>query len=154
MDFKKIGVSVFRIFLPLVVGGIVGFIMSSFIDYNVLNKPPLSPPGWVFPVAWSIIYLLMGISYYLFRKNVDYNINRERLVYYLQLGVNALWSIFFFVFKWRLFSIFWILLLMVLVVYLFNLFFRKFKTSAYLLIPYIIWLLFATYLNIGVYVLN
>ena len=151
---KNIIRNLFYLFLPLIIGGIVSLIISGNIDYNSLKQPPLSPPSWLFPIAWSILYLLMGISYYLFQSNVWKNKTIEALVYYAQLFVNALWSIFFFNFKWRLFSIFWIIILLILVVINIVLFNKKYKTSAYLLIPYLIWLVYATYLNIGVYLLN
>jgi len=142
----------FRIFLPLILGGIVGFIISGFIDYTELVKPPLAPPKILFPIAWSIIYLLMGISYYLYRK--EYNDEKTIKLYYIQLAVNLLWSIIFFVFKWRLVSIFWIVLLDILVITLVQRFLETKKISAYLNIIYIIWILFATYLTIGIYILN
>ena len=141
-----------QIFLPIIIGSIVGFIINDYIDYNTLNKPPLSPPSWLFPVMWSIIYLLLGISYYLFRKN---NENKTTsIIYYTQLIVNYLWSIIFFILKWRFFSIIWIILLDILVMLLLYQFFKKEKASVYLNIPYLIWSLFATYLTTGIYLLN
>lgn len=141
------------ILIPVVVGGIVGLIISSSIDYSSLKQPPLSPPSTLFPIVWSILYILMGISYGILDSNllVDSGINS---IYYLQLFVNALWSIFFFVFKWRFFSFLWILLLLALVVIMIIRFYRKNKTSGLLQIPYLLWILFATYLNLGVYLLN
>lgn len=142
----------FYLFLPLVGGGIVGFIMKDAIDYNTLNKPLLSPPSIVFPIAWTIIYLLIGIAYLIYRKN---NNNKETIrIYYIQLFLNFLWSIIFFNLKWRLFSIIWIILLIVTVIILMKKFKIEEKISYYLFIPYLLWLLFATYLNIGVYLLN
>ena len=143
----------FYLLLPIITGTIIGLIISSFIDYNSLVKPPLSPPGFIFPIVWSIIYILMGISYLIFKNNNFYT-KKEDKVYYTQLIVNLLWSIFFFVFKWRLFTIFWTILLLILVIYMIYLFYNKTKISAYLNIPYLLWLIFATYLTIGVYILN
>lgn len=141
------------ILIPVVVGGIVGLIISGSIDYSSLKQPPLSPPSTLFPIVWSILYILMGISYGILDSNllVDSGINS---IYYLQLFVNALWSIFFFVFKWRFFSFLWILLLLALAVIMIVRFYRKNKTSGLLQIPYLLWILFATYLNLGVYLLN
>jgi len=153
MNNKNILTNLFYIFFPLIIGGIVSFIISGNIEYNYLNKPPLSPPGIVFPIVWSIIYLLMGISYYILKKNDNTNIIIS-IVYYTQLFVNALWSIIFFNLEWRLFAIIWILLLDILVIAMIYLFSKKDKVSAYLNIPYLIWILFATYLTIGIYVLN
>jgi len=143
----------FYLFFPLICGTIIGLLTSSSISYQALNKPPLSPPGFVFPIVWSILYLLMGLSYLLFKNNVS-DALKESIIYYSQLIVNLLWSIFFFVLEWRLFSIFWTLLLLGLIIYLFILYIKKYKPSAYLLIPYIIWVTFATYLTIGTFILN
>ena len=144
----------FYIFFPLVIGGIVSIIIKNHIDYSILNKPPLSPPKLLFPIAWSIIYLLMGISYYLFRKDYPNNEDKITFLYYFQLFINALWSIIFFLFKWRFLAIIWILLLLALIVWLTMLLYQKIKISSYLYIPYIIWVIFATYLTIGIYILN
>ena len=149
---KEILKNIFYIFFPLLVGTVVGFSISGSIDYNTLTKPPLSPPSILFPIVWSILYLLMGISYYLFKRNN--NDNTISFIYYLQLFVNAMWSIIFFLWELRFLAIIWILLLDVLVILLIYLFFQKSKISSYLNIPYLIWLLFATYLTIGIYILN
>ncbi len=140
------------ILIPLLVGGLVSFIINPFMDYGELIRPPLAPPGWVFPVVWGILYFLMGISFYIAdRKNLD---NQDKLLYYFQLGVNALWSVFFFILKWRLFSFFWIVFLATLVYYMIKMFYKYSKTAAYLQIPYFVWCLFAAYLNMGIYLLN
>ena len=138
------------ILIPVVIGGIVGFIINPYIDYNSLVKPPLSPPSIVFPIVWTILYVLMGISYYLL-KNPS---KKEKIIYFIQLGVNALWSVFFFIGKFYLFSFIWIVLLDVLVIFMIGIFYHNNKASAYLQIPYLIWILFATYLNLGIYILN
>lgn len=138
------------ILIPVVIGGIVGFIINPYIDYNSLVQPPLSPPSIVFPIVWTILYVLMGISYYLL-KNPS---KKEKIIYFVQLGVNALWSVFFFIGKFYLFSFIWIVLLDVLVIFMTGIFYHNNKASAYLQIPYLIWILFATYLNLGIYILN
>ena len=151
MNNKKVWIK--SILIPVILGGIVGLIISRFMDYNTLNKPPLSPPGFIFGIVWTILYILMGISYgILDTKNlIDEKINK---IYYLQLIANLIWPILFFVFKWRLFSAIWIILLVILVIKMIIDFYRKNKLSAYLQIPYLLWTIFATYLNIGVYLLN
>ncbi len=150
---SKFKIYVKSILIPVIVGGIVGLIISGSIDYNTLQKPFLSPPSILFPIVWTILYILMGISYGILQSNqlVDKKINT---IYYLQLAVNALWSIFFFTLKWRLFAFLWIILLDVLVIVMIKKFYDKNKTAGLLQIPYIIWTLFATYLNLGVYLLN
>lgn len=144
--------NIFYIFLPLILGSIIGIIISKSIDYQTLSLPPLSPPKIVFPIAWTIIYLLMGISYYLWKKKEENN--KISLIYYLQLLINLSWSLLFFLLKWRLLSIFWIILLDILVIYLLKIFYSQNKIATYLNIPYLIWILFATYLTIGIYFLN
>ena len=141
------------ILLPVVVGGIVGIIISKFIDYNNLIKPPLAPPSILFPIIWSILYIIMGISYGILKSNSKIDMDVQ-FIYYLQLFINSLWSIFFFVFKTRLFSFFWILLLALLVLIMIIKFYEKNKLSGLLQIPYFLWVIFASYLNLGVYLLN
>jgi len=150
MNIKKL----FYLFLPLLSGSIIGLIISNYIDYDLLIKPPLSPPGYIFPIVWSILYILMGISYLLFKNKYPENTHKEDKIYYFQLITNLLWSIFFFILKWYFFTILWTILLVLLVIYMIYLFYQKNKLSAYLNIPYLLWLLFATYLTIGVFILN
>lgn len=150
---SKLKLYVKSIAIPVIVGTIVGMIISGSIDYNSLEKPFLAPPSIVFPIVWSILYILMGISYGILKSNslVDSKIN---FIYYLQLFVNALWPIFFFTFKWRLFSALWIILLAILIIIMIIQFYKKNKLAGLLQIPYLLWTLFATYLNISTYILN
>ena len=141
------------IVVALAFGGIGALLGGNMDDFNTLEKPAFAPPAIVFPIVWSILYILMGISYYLYKNNGNNNINLIK-TYYLQLFFNLAWSIFFFILKWRLFTIFWTIALLILVIYLLYLFYQEYKISAYLNIPYLIWLIFATYLTIGVYILN
>lgn len=150
---KKYLTYAFYILLPILVGGLVSLIISGSIDYSFLNKPPLSPPGFLFPIIWSILYILIGIAFFLYKKNGNTSKETDK-TYYLQLLVNALWSIIFFLFKWRFVAIIWILLLGYLIYKLLKLIKYKNVTSYYLLIPYFIWTIFATYLTIGVFILN
>lgn len=148
----KLSTKLFYLFLPIIGGSLVGFLISGSIDYNNLNQPMFAPPKIAFPIAWSIIYVLMGIAYYIYRKNND-NDHTIKL-YYTQLILNWLWSIIFFSLKLRLLSILWIIILVANVYILMKRFKIEEKTSYYLFIPYLIWLLFATYLNISIYLLN
>lgn len=141
------------ILVPVLVGGIVGFIISNFIDYESLNKPFLAPPKFVFPIVWTIIYILMGISYGIISEK-GLNDSKSKFLYYSQLAVNALWSIIFFVFKLRFLAFIWILFLDVLVILMTINFYQKNKLAGLLQIPYILWILFATYLNFGFFILN
>ena len=135
------------ILIPVIMGGIIGLIISPFMNYQNLTKPPFSPPGIVFPIAWTILYIIMGYS---FNKQNEQN----KTIYYTQLIVNGLWSIIFFIFKWYLFSSIWIVLLIILVIIMIYKFYNENKFSSLINLPYLIWLLFALYLSIGVYLLN
>lgn len=150
---EKIKIYAKSILIPVLIGGIVGLIISSAIDYNSLQKPFLAPPSIVFPIVWTILYILMGISYGIL-KSKSLTDKKIDLIYYIQLAVNAAWSIIFFLLKWRLFAFIWILLLDILVVLMIIKFYKKDKTAGLLQIPYILWTLFASYLNLAIYILN
>ena len=150
---EKVKVYIKSILIPVLVGGIVGWLISSSIDYNSLKQPPLAPPSAAFPIVWTILYILMGVSYGILKSNNLTNADIDK-IYYLQLGVNAFWSIFFFLLKWRLFSAIWIVFLAVLVTVMIYKFYKQNKTTGLIQIPYLLWVLFATYLNIGIYLLN
>ena len=150
---KNILKSLFYLLLPIGIGIVVSLLINSKIDYLSLVKPPLAPPSILFPIIWSILYIIMGISYYLLNKN-NYVSKKTKIIYYSQLIVNAFWSIIFFTLKLRLLACLWIILLDILVLLMIYNFYNNKKISAYLNIPYFIWCLFATYLTIGIYILN
>ncbi len=141
------------ILFPVILGGIVGLIISGSMDYKTLEKPFLSPPSIVFPIAWTILYVLMGVSYGLLKDQnlIDKSINK---IYISQLVVNLLWPIVFFVFNLRLLAFAIIVLLAILVGIMIYKFYSKNKIAGLLQIPYLLWTLFATYLNFGIYLLN
>ena len=141
------------ILIPVIIGGIVGLIISGSIDYNSLQKPPLAPPSIVFPIVWTILYVLMGISYGILKDKLLID-SKTNAIYYLQLFFNALWPIAFFSFKWRLFAFIWIILLAILVILMIVNFYKKSKLAGLLQIPYLLWTLFASYLNLFMYLLN
>lgn len=124
--------------IPLVLGGIVGLITSKgSSSYDGIV------PGWIFPVVWSILYIMMGISSYLISDD------RKLLnIYIVSLVMNLLWPIIFFGFKLKVLGFFWILILILVVGYMIYRFYDKNKVSAYLLIPYLLWLIFASILNL------
>ena len=150
---KNLGIYFKSILIPLLIGGLVGLVTSNYIDYNNLIQPSFAPPSILFPIVWTILYTLMGVSYGILKSN---SLTNEKIntIYYLQLFVNALWSFFFFVFEWRLFSFFWILLLIVLVVLMIKEFYAKNKVAGLLQIPYLLWISFASVLNLSIYLLN
>ena len=136
-----------NILIPVIMGSVIGLIISPFTNYQDLNKPPLSPPGIIFPIIWTILYIIMGYSFY--KQN-----EQNKTIYYTQLIVNGLWSIIFFVFKWYLLATIWIILLIILVIIMIKNFYKENKLSGLINIPYLLWLLFALYLSFGVYLLN
>lgn len=143
--------------IPLVVGGIAGFISQSSMNvFEALNKPPLSPPGWLFPVAWTILYTLMGIaSYSVFTSGAaQKDVAKALKLYGLQLLFNFLWTLWFFNLGWYWFSFIWLVVLWFLILATAITFSRISKPAAYLLIPYLAWVVFAGYLNIGIAMLN
>ena len=141
------------ILIPVGVGLIVGAITSSSIQYNTLIKPVFAPPSILFPIVWTILYVLMGISYGILKSKslVNPEIN---FIYYLQLFVNAMWSIIFFTFEWRLFAFIWLLILILLIIGMIIEFYKKDKVAGLLQIPYLLWALFASFLNLSIYLLN
>ena len=135
--------------------GVVGALLGGGFSANdTLNAPPLAPPAWLFPIVWTILYVAMGVAAYLVWKSHDIDRAPALKLYFIQLAVNVLWTFFYFNLEWRLFSFFWILLLIALVALTIKAFAKHSTAAAWLLIPYFIWLLFAAYLNLGYYILN
>ena len=154
---KKIKLFLICVAIPLIVGLISGFISrNAMSSFGELIKPPLSPPAILFPIVWTILYILMGIaSYLILTSNATPEEKENALsVYGLQLFVNFFWSIFFFNLEWYLFSFLWLLLLWILIFNCITLFYHINKTAAYLMIPYLIWVTFAGYFNLSIYLLN
>ena len=150
---SKTRIYIQSILIPVLVGVVVSLVTSEAMDYSMLQRPPLAPPGAVFPIVWTILYVLMGVSYGILKSNNETDQEID-LIYYLQLGVNALWSIIFFSLKWRFFAFLWIILLAVLVIDMIRKFYNRNQIAGLLQIPYIIWIVFAGYLNLAIYLLN
>ena len=153
-DWKKLLIC---IAIPLAVGGLSALLTGgAMADYGQLNKPPLSPPGWVFPVVWTILYVLMGwASDRVLVTDVPKEQKRNALlVYGAQLVVNFLWSIVFFRLELRLTAFFVILVLWILIYAAIRLFSRIDEKAGDLLLPYLLWVTFAAYLNLGAFLLN
>lgn len=146
---------IISLLIPLVGGFLSGIIsLSGIKNYDLLNKPILSPPGFIFPIVWTILYVLMGVSSYLIYKENDVNSNCSLKIYGINLFLNFLWSPIFFGLNLRLFSFIWIIILDLVIIYMIICFYKVNKKAAYLQIPYLIWSLFATYLNLAFYLLN
>ena len=139
------------------VGFLSGFLSRPGTEFYTIyaKKPPLAPPPILFPIVWTILYALMGIGaarIYLSAESPERN--RGITVFIAQLIVNFFWPLFFFNLQAYGFSFFWLLLLWVLVFYMIFTFYKVDKLAAWLQVPYLIWLTFAAYLNLGVWLLN
>ena len=148
---------VFWILLSEAVGLLSGLLSreGTALYAELLQKPPLSPPGWVFPVVWTILYGLMGLSAAkIYAAPPTQARSRGLNLFIAQLIVNFFWSPIFFNAQAYGFALAWLLLLWVLVVLMILEFRKVDKTAALLQIPYILWLTFAAYLNYGVWQLN
>lgn len=142
--------------IPLAVGGLAALLSGGMSDYGAMVKPPLSPPGWVFPVVWSALYLLMGYASYRILESgaSEGEIKRALTLYGAQLLANFIWPLLFFGGGWFLLSFFWLILLWVLIFLTIRAFCKIDETAGNLLLPYILWVTFAAYLNFGIYLLN
>ena len=150
---SKVKIYAKNILVTLILGTAVGLLSRPNAAFDALTKPALSPPAILFPIVWSILYTLMGISYSRIeiRRRDD---DGTKLIYWLQLIFNLLWPIAFFNLGWRLFALVWIILLDILVLAMVMRFYKADRPAGILQIPYFVWVLFATYLNFGFYLLN
>lgn len=142
---------------PLLVGAIASALTrEKMMNFSDVSQPALSPPAWVFPIVWIILYVLMGISSYIILNSEADKEERKQAfnVYLYQLFVNFLWPIFFFGLEWYFFSFIWLLFLWILVATMIKRFAEISKLAAVMNIPYLLWLTFAAYLNLGVWFLN
>ena len=143
--------------IPLLVGIIAALLTGGGMElFETIEKPPLSPPGWLFPIVWTILYVLMGISSYLILTSEaeQGQIDKAISIYGYQLVVNFLWPTFFFNLEWYLFSFIWLVLLWILVLIMILRFYQIDKRAAWLNVPYLVWLTFAGYLNLAIWILN
>lgn len=153
-EWKKLIVS---ILIPLAVGGAAALIANgSFKDFEELNKPPLAPPAWAFPAAWTLLYILMGIAAYLVYCSEKYpgRIERALTFYAVQLFMNFCWTLIFFNLRLYLAAFIWLVLLWGAITGTALLFRFISNPAGWLMLPYLAWVTFAGYLNLGVYILN
>lgn len=155
---KMIKIKPFAISLaiPLAVGVLSAFVTSGSMQqrYAEMAKPPFAPPSWLFPVVWTILFILMGAASYLVYISENADKKPALLLYGVQLGLNFIWPIIFFVFGKYLFAFAWLMLLWFAVIAMNVKFFRINRLSGYMIVPYVIWLAFAAYLNSFAYILN
>ena len=143
--------------IPLAVGGLSSLITKDAMkSFEALRQPLLSPPAWMFPVVWTVLYLLMGLAcYQVVTSEASAPRRRRALTFYgLQLAANFLWSLLFFLLGLYLTAFLWILVLWLLIFVCTVLFYYIRNSAGKLMIPYILWVTFAVYLNLGIYLLN
>ncbi|MDO5519280.1 MAG: TspO/MBR family protein [bacterium] len=155
MNKIKIKELIIAILIPLAVGGTAGLLTrNSMEDYQKLNQPSIAPPGIVFPIVWTILFILMGIaSYFVYTSSCKYR-DLGLKVYAIQLVINFFFNILFFTFQLFFFSFLWTILLLFVNLVMFQLFYKCNKIAGYLLLPYLAWNSFAILLSFLVYTVN
>jgi len=157
MSVSRIIKVIVSLFLPLSVGAIAGMFTSQAVPtwYASLNRPFFSPPNWVFGPVWTSLYILLGISFFLIWKE---EASKERdlaiKVFSIQLFLNFAWSFIFFYFNLIGAALIEIILLWISIALMIYLFYKIKPVAAYMNIPYLLWVSFATILNAGYYFLN
>ena len=151
INLKRLLIS---IAIPLAVGGLSTLLTGGYDNFQTLTKPPLSPPAWLFPIVWTILYILMGIAAYNVTDPKNRNTDRAMGFYYVQLAANFLWPLVFFSAEMYALAAILLIVLILLIIATMLEFGQINRTAALLLIPYLLWCAFALYLNIGVAVLN
>ncbi len=146
---------ILQVVLALAAGGLASLLGGETASlYERLTSPPLSPPGWVFPVVWTVLYILMGIAAGLVARSGDVDSGGALRLYYLQLGINVVWPLIFFRLEWLSVAAIWLLLLTAAVYATWRRFRAISPVAGWLLVPYLLWCIFALYLNVGFVVLN
>ncbi len=154
MNRSNKGKLVISIAIPLIVGGLSALLSGGMGSYSQINQPTFAPPGFIFPIVWTILYTLMGISSYLIYISDSPEKETALTTYGIQLFFNFFWSIIFFGFHQYLAAFIWLLVLIVLIAIMIYQFDKISPLAAYLQIPYLLWCTFAAVLNFAVYRLN
>ena len=153
MNIKNKAHLIIAIFIPLAVG-VLSSLLSGSMSYSAFNKPSFSPPSYLFPIVWTVLYILMGISSYIIYSSNSPDKRKALTTYAIQLFFNFFWSILFFGLSQYLLAFVWLILLIILIVVMIYQFYQIQHVAAYLQIPYLLWCLFAAYLNFTIYMLN
>lgn len=147
-----------KLFISILIPNTLGFLGSLLGNvsggFNEIVKPSFTPPAIIFPIVWTILYVLLGISSYLVYESNSEDKNSSIIIYGIGLILNSLWTLFFFRLKWFLFSFILILLILFFVIWMIIKYYRINKVAAFLQIPYVFWLIFAVVLSFNVYLLN
>ncbi|MGI6255795.1 MAG: TspO/MBR family protein [Acutalibacter sp.] len=146
---------VVSLFISLGVGGLSALLTrGSMEQYGMLKQPPLSPPGWVFPVVWTVLFALMGIAAYLVWMRDSAGRSSALTLYAAQLIFNFFWTLIFFNLGNYGLAFFWLVILWVLILLCTLRFFKEDRRAGWMMVPYLVWVTFAGYLNAGVWLLN
>lgn len=148
---------ILNLLIPIMMGAVAGWLTKgSVVQYDALVLPPYAPPSWVFPLAWLILYLMMGAANWLIMKSDTPQEQKKhtQILYAVQLAVNFVWPLIFFNTDQYGTAFVWLLLLLALVLAMTVAAAKVNKLAAWLLVPYILWLLYAAYLNYFVWQLN
>lgn len=154
MKTKNKSTLIIAVLIPIAVGAFSALFSGNMEIYSVIDKPALSPPGILFPIIWTILYVLMGISSYIIYESNDPKKEGALRTYALQLFFNFYWSIIFFRFNLYFTAFVWLLVLIFLIIRMIVQFKQIKAIAAYLQIPYLLWCLFAAYLNFMIFRLN
>ncbi len=158
---RKFLIAAGMILLPLVGGSIITlFTINAQEAFSSFKQPPLAPPAWLFPVAWTILYILMGVaSYLIYRvravKAAEKRLKRAELwLFYVQLLFNFVWTLLFFNANLKFFAFGWLVAMWIMILALMIMCFRNRRAAMWLLLPYLLWVTFAGYLNLAIAILN
>lgn len=156
--WNKIKPYIISVAAALAVGGLSALLTAGNMDlYSTVTPPPLAPPSILFPIVWTVLYTLMGISaamVYSEKENMPKEVSSALFVYAFSLFLNFFWSIIFFNMQAFLFAFVWLLILWVTILITIIKYYRISPVAALLQIPYLLWVTFAGYLNLAIYVLN
>ncbi len=152
---KKLLPVAISVAIALGVGGLSALLTKQSMPiYSSINRPVLSPPPWVFPIVWTVLFVMMGIAAALVWCSNGRKFDTALLFYTVQLAVNFFWTIIFFNFQAYFAAFIWLLFLILLIIITAVLFYRQTKPAGWLFLPYFAWVCFAGYLNFGVWILN
>ena len=152
---KKLKTYITFILIPLAVGGLSAFLTRGNMDvFDTVTKPPLTPPAWLSPLCWTILYVLMGVASYLVAVSDEILRGNALLFYGVQLILNFVWPLIFFDLSLYLLAFVWLVILWAIILVTMLKFYKITERAGDLMLPYILWVTFAGYLNFGVFLLN
>ena len=153
----RVGVIAAAILIPVLTGLFSAFLTSEDMAlYETMARPDIAPPGWIFPIVWTVLYILMGCaSYIVYVSDAETETKRKALIFYaLQLAMNFFWSTLFFTYMRYMTALIWLLVMWVLIIICTIRFFRIQRSAGFMMIPLLLWTTFAAYLNYTWYALS